>query len=60
MKHLFLLQLGEIPLFIKSIQVTTVTGYVPNKEGNMAPIELSREQLPIDEDMVEEIREILK
>ena len=61
MKHLFLLQVSATPFYIKEVLEDKLVGYSPNPEGGrMISIEVPRKSLPIDDDMIEEIREILK
>ena len=59
MKHLFLLQVSAIPFYIKEVLEDKLVGYSPDPEGRMISIEVPRKSLPIDDDMIEEIREIL-
>ena len=60
MRHIFLLHVKDTPFFINGFGENTVSGYVPDKNGDMFEIEFETNSLPIDEDMVEEIKEILK
>lgn len=60
MRHIFLLHVKDTPFFINGFGENTVSGYVPDNNGEMLRVEIKANGLSIDEDMVEEIKNILK
>lgn len=57
MRHLFFLKIGESSIYIKNISDDAISGYIPDKEGEMNLVSIPADSFPID---LEEIKEILK
>mgnify|MGYP003647484265 CR=1 FL=1 len=58
-KHLYKLSLGGISIYIQGVSERHFSAYIPNNDGGIELRNIEKVDVPLDEDMWNEINEII-